>query len=391
MRLNEIAAREDLWGVLAKTLEHGWSEQFGHAIRVRREPTEAGQVWVAQALLSALAERPSRGARRFLADGFRFTPSGTRWPAQWLLGTLLASRTGLSLTCKPVLWVAPPIPYAENLIIVPGNRRVRVFDLGRGQCRVFLKDGFCPEPMRREVAVRGSGRDGPFIPIGARDEGLRWFEERIVTGYALPRAPPWWPRSRLEEEALTLMDSWVMATSTPTSAGIRAEALQRRISAGCAALASRVDRVLLDGMARATSDLVPVAAHMGGTAIVQSHGDFQPGNVLVEETTRRVFLSDWEYAGPRFRWYDVLTWGLRSRSSPGLADRLAGFMATGRLLGGARGHLAAEASDAGWRRAAMALFLLEEFGWILDDLESGTRAKPAESAAVILAAARLLK
>ena len=61
---------------------------------------------------------------------------------------------------------------------------------------------------------------------------------------------------------------------------------------------------------------------------VQSHGDFQPANILVPTDTdqRAVYLIDWEYTARRCRWYDALVFGLRSRSPKGLAARISDWL-----------------------------------------------------------------
>ena len=57
---------------------------------------------------------------------------------------------------------------------------------------------------------------------------------------------------------------------------------------------------------------------------VQSHGDFQPANILIPTVSdqRSVYLIDWEYTDKRCRWYDAMVFELHSRSPIGLASRI---------------------------------------------------------------------
>jgi hypothetical protein len=57
---------------------------------------------------------------------------------------------------------------------------------------------------------------------------------------------------------------------------------------------------------------------------VQTHGDFQPANILIPTDHDRasVYIIDWEYTARRCRWYDALVFELRSRFPQGLAKRV---------------------------------------------------------------------
>jgi hypothetical protein len=127
------------------------------------------------------------------------------------------------------------------------------------------------------------------------------------------------------------------------------------------------------------------SAALGTTELARSHGDFQPGNVLIDVDAGRVLLTDWEHTGVRFRWYDPLVWGLRSRFAGGLEGRVARFLSTGDLWGGAGQLLPREASDRPWRESALALFLLEELAWIAEDSLSGPRLALSPPAVATLA------
>jgi len=62
--------------------------------------------------------------------------------------------------------------------------------------------------------------------------------------------------------------------------------------------------------------------------IVQSHGDFQPANIIIPTVSdqRLVYLIDWEYTEKRCRWYDAMVFELHSRSPVGLASRISEWL-----------------------------------------------------------------
>ena len=104
--------------------------------------------------------------------------------------------------------------------------------------------------------------------------------------------------------------------------------------------------------------LLQSAATSSTLELAQSHGDFQPGNIHVARSGRRVFLHDWENSDLRERHYDLLTYGLEARYPRGLAGRLMRF-----VQGGAcrlQRSLLPTMTTEDRRRSAVALFLLED-------------------------------
>lgn len=356
MRLDELRAREDIDGIVVRTLERAWSLEFGRSFRV--EPGGAGeQRWRVQPLLSGyFVEGASSAPRRFLRDQFRHTPVWRRRLPQYLLGTALASRVGLRLTGPVAFSVTPAIPGAEERLVVPGNRRLRTFDFASGRSRVVLKDGFSRAAIEREVAVRGGGAQGPFIPITRSDVAEGWFEEPIFDGYAMPRCPPWFRQRALGQRALELLEAWSGQATREVDARSYAEGLAERIRGALL----EDERAPKDNVKEKTlRRLDELVARANGTALLtsRSHGDFQPGNVLVSRDGGRVLLTDWEYSGERSVDYDRLVWALGSRTGRDLDGALRALE-----RGRGRGAAAPVAARAD-RGTRVAVFELEEMSW----------------------------
>ncbi len=75
-------------------------------------------------------------------------------------------------------------------------------------------------------------------------------------------------------------------------------------------------------MAKYGESPASVASAPRTITLAQSHGDFQPGNILVERATDRVLIVDWEYSEQRSYGYDFWVYDLAMRSPAGLADRV---------------------------------------------------------------------
>jgi hypothetical protein len=99
---------------------------------------------------------------------------------------------------------------------------------------------------------------------------------------------------------------------------------------------------------------------------VQTHGDFQPANILVDED--EFWIIDWEYAARRQAGYDMLVFHCQSRQSrigtgPGIATLLRKFVTSGwerLVIAENRPLMHADIADRSLRRRHAALFLLEE-------------------------------
>lgn len=360
MRIRELEEREDFAATLVRTLREGWTAQYGRPIKVSRERTGRGQPWVLNPVFSAF-HTPDIGAagRRFLIDGLRYTPRRLRAPLQWAVVTMAGTRVGLRTTGRFGFEVTPPVPGATEMVVVPGNQRVRVFDFAARVSRVHLKAGFDPGAMKVELDVRSSG-DGPFPPVREVDPGGRWFVEPLLEGFSLPRCPPWRPARQYRRRAIASLSSWLDRTETRVEAAEHAGRVEAEIRQLTTVLD---DHAVEQRMAAALPGLAARAGGAGVIPLAQTHGDFQPGNIFVETGRDQVYLIDWEFSGQRHRSYDGLVMALSARFPVGLANRLRSFIAVG--PDPELAPLLAGAASLGAREQLVALFLLEEWRWHL--------------------------
>lgn len=367
MRVAQLKAREALDDILAATLSRGWSEQFGQTISVTPGPARGQQVWHLQPLLSAcFVSGMRRDARRFLADSFRHTRVRHRVIPQWLLGTALATSPGLRTTSRPLFSVWPAVPKATALLVIPTNQRIRIFDFAQRTSRVFLKEGFDSTTMVQEIAVRGPGLSGPFVPMTKVGQGSKWFEEGLVDAWTLSRCPRWVDHTAAEQQAMAALDRWsdasVQVRDSDEVVPQRVESLQHHL----AVVRSRFPGATA-GLEQPIRWLVQVAQRVPQYEMARTHGDLQGGNVLIRKQDRRVFVIDWEHSAIRSRDYDRFVYGLRTRSGSALGRRLVAAWA-GNAAPKWLGHLAA---DKARLRANLALFVLEDLDWFAKESTTG--------------------
>lgn len=368
MRIGEIAAREDFFGVLASTLQEGWSAWAGHSVDIGYTRSEGGQSWLVHPLLSVVLRADAhREVRGFAVEEFRNTTVPWRRAPQWVLGTLLGRRIAVRAVARKRLWVRPGLPQARSLLVIPGGRTIRQLDFANGISRVFAKHGFSRDGIARETKVRT--KPGPFLRITAHDPAFGWYEEPLVRGRTLPRVTDPVARRRYERAALEQLGGWLTT---------HAESIDRRayLDLVCGRISDRVAQ--LEGTTpgldvAALRELVPRLRERGsgsGTIEVsQTHGDFQAGNVLVDVRRDKPFIIDWEYSGLRTRDFDLFVYDVGARSPEGLASRLRRLLeiGPGPAVGDLRrawGYTRPTARD-------LAVHLLEELDRALEEAASG--------------------
>ncbi|MGI8765838.1 MAG: phosphotransferase [Gemmatimonadaceae bacterium] len=385
MRTAYLRRRERFDEILRDTLSAGWSKQHGREITLLPSTASAGRPWLLQPRLNGYyAPHTGSAVRAFLRDNYRYTPVRRRAAAKWLVGTALATPIALRVTGEPAFRVVGMLPSEQHLLVVPGNHRVRVFDFQSGCSRVFLKSGFADRSIRREIEVRGQS-DGPFPRLTAWSEDATWFEEPIVDGRPLFQCASWTERDRAEAELLATLEAWLSASQRTVRVEEWSQLLMEVVARELRSLGPRVDQPMQRQILYWCELLAAAARPLGAITVAMSHGDLFPENVLVERNSRRVYIIDWERSRERFYWYDHLVLGLSTRNprgiaQTGMAERILDF-ARGRRTSPILGPLPADRS---WRRAALALFLMEEIVCHLTEHSNGPFGSLAEDFQVYL-------
>lgn len=365
MKISELKQREDIYSVLSETLETYYNYRYSKEIRVSSSEN-LHQCWhVCETLNSLHCSNLGPRPRRYLSNEFRHSPIWYRKVPQYFLGLFITTPLVLGLVSKMALWVEPPLPDAQDSLIIPGNRRIRIFNFASGVVTAIAKNGYDDFSLKKEISVRYKTDLGPFLPISDADNNCRWFEEPIISGFSLPRCPPFAGKARYEKEAVSKLSLWQensMSASAPSS---YVETLSESITKKGEAAKSIFPSFKQELLVSALDFLRKRAIAYDKVELVFSHGDFQPGNVLVDQKSKKVWIIDWEYAAYRSRYYDFFVWSLLSRYPSGLKKRLENFRKLGvQMSCGPLARLTCENSN---RDAAFATFLMEELDWHLDE------------------------
>ena len=381
MRISLLLKREPFAEILENTLEKYWQAKFGCEYSVslvsrskasstwgNPDPgcRDVPQRWVCNNLLNAIfLPDVDSAALNPIRKEFSRSPSVWKRPLQRAYVSL-ATGAFASLLRHATMSVYPQVPEGAGIVIVPGNRKIRILQHSKQQSTCILKDGFDPAAFHVEVDARQNatslGIAVPELIEVNREQG--WFRESYLSGQPLNRLADRQEVVAKRKVAFSDIRRLVEATLEPVTAADYARRLEARIVSSLDE-ASQINpnnrQYLLQGVQHLRQSILEATNCPRELSISETHGDFQPANVLVADSG--CWIIDWENAGQRQSVYDLLVMVTNSRMSNGLADRLAQVVKSE----------VAPASESDWpgldwnttatRTRHADLFFLEEVAW----------------------------
>jgi hypothetical protein len=382
MKIRQLQQREPIGPILERTLAAFWGLRSGQAYDVRWEPwwqtsdrsrlAEDVQCWLCNTRLNVIFCRDVR--RSALEPVFReFSRSTARWRRPFqraYMRVALDPRTAPFMSDARLL-VMPPLADHRDLIIVAGNHKIRILNRHCGVAYAVTKTGSSCELLA--VDQRSRERAGQLgIPVPAvreshLDDG--WLCEDYVCGTPANRLASATEARAVLRRALGCVSKLASSSLTTLPLSDYATDLVQRIEGRLCRfqLAPATVRPRLSQACRILHDcLVKQTATRTDVILSLTHGDLQPGNVLVDAS--RFWLIDWEYCDQRQSAYDLLTLLSSARRPHGLARRLSWLVrersrADVFLPDGPWPGLAWDSAEA--RRQHADLFLLEELDYHL--------------------------
>ena len=382
MRISLLLRREPFGKILEQTLASHWSHQFDAAYDVswhgprddsRGSPSNGGERWVCNTLLNAIFV-PGVDSQAFgpVRREFARSPKLWRRPFQWPYVQVATRRPLAARLAQATLTVTPPVPGSEHLLVLGGNHRVRVLDHHHERSYVITKSGFSTRYMHRELKVRRNPHGLPLPELLEAAPDDTWFVEEYIVGTPINRLGATAAAQHALHVVSEALQLWQETAVRPMVAQDYAAETAHdigRLLEKNRWLGEEERGGLRQDLAMAMRLVSQSVGQGAGLETVQSHGDFQPANVLADGD--RAWLIDWEYTGRRQRAYDPLTFALRSRFPAGLAKRVR--QALERTLPGQEllerwpGLRWTEASA---RTRTLAVFLLEELAHHLEEADN---------------------
>lgn len=216
--------------------------------------------------------------------------------------------------------ISIPCNIGNQWIFIPGNHSIRVIDLERGRCFVFLKNGFNEKFIESDANVRASY---PWLKAPKiLHRGLGWYEEQRVIGLPLNRLLSNSLKEKIIDKArsqlsLLYLNSAEVVPANSYVAKICNKALI--LLEDSFPLVANRDKNVVRGFIDNIELLFNNSFSDERVYLACTHGDFHPGNILCSDDD--FWIIDWEYADQRSIFYDALVFDLECRSLPGLSER----------------------------------------------------------------------
>jgi hypothetical protein len=341
MRISLLLEREPFGKVLEKTFAEFLSERFGRVFGVKWKigrvwphlsADNTAQVWLCNPYLNAIFvpnvrkqvllpiiqeySRNRVGWKRPLQKGYVAT--AIRPVSSWFFATYR-------------LDVTPGLEHPENFLLMGGNNHIRFHDYEAGKAYVITKSGFDINLMQNELNVRVNN---PFLPCPElAEKATTWYSETLVSGTPLNRLDD---PNRVVRAIRELTDSLFQLYQKSVvwdDLERYSEALLKEIQYYTQKCCLDQDSLsMVTNNAKAVKDfLVSLKSWSSYTVpLVQTHGDFQPGNILVDDD--KTWLIDWEYTAPRQAAYDLLVFVTQSRFR-GFSERVSAILSDNLLDG----------------------------------------------------------
>ncbi len=244
--------------------------------------------------------------RRFLQNLYIFF--AIRWPFE-------------KVASSDSILIDVPKDAEKTWIFIPGNHCIRIIDIKKNRCFVFLKSGSNVNFIKSQVTIRlkFNWLSSPKIIDYQND----WYEEKRIVGLPVNRLNS----NNLKKKVIKRAQKQLLKIYKKTNKKISIKDYTRKLN-------NRFQKIIklyfqdLSFKEKETinSFVNEVILFLNRTykniniQLVMTHGDFQDANIL--KSKNNFWLIDWEYSEIRSIFYDALVFDLKSRFPIGLSERL---------------------------------------------------------------------
>ena len=334
MRLDLLLQREDFPQIFSQSLKSklkscfGWSGQVTwNRVGIYIKPN----VLRANHKLNVIYPHSlHRSDLRQLTAEYSYHPHISRRLLQSLFVYFATSFPFEFFTTVALVKVEPWVSVLERWCIIPGNHSFRIVECDKNRCLVFLKAGFNDQFIRNEIFIREKFPDLPTPVLFESDKSSGWYTEERIIALPINRIADYFIRyDMLVQAQQALFDLYEKSRQHQQLFEYREElvASLKLAIERLPTVYQQNDRQQLNTLVKKLNEaLIEVGEHW--VDIVQSHGDFQPANIMVsmESGNRNLYLIDWEYSERRSQFYDALVFITQARFPHGFAKRLENLL-----------------------------------------------------------------
>lgn len=355
----DIQSREDIDGLIEKTL----SSYYHTTVRITN--TYQRHSFILNPRINSIVyDKPSAAVKKMVRRGHAVHRSRLLYLASQMYLRVAFSRCG-RFGCKYITFETLP-EHPQDLYIMPGNMKLKIFDLSQYRVTSLLKDGFDADALNKECAIRLHPQ-WDFVPslVMERDSRCR---EKILDGCTLDRLP-----KTKQKEADTKVRRILAEIQQKDRETVRGADYGRGVYR---LIAADMKRLQCDDSVKSAIDTVAVYLTKqvrGDVTVAFSHGDFQKGNLLAC-TDGNVYVLDWDTHTQRSLGYDILTYFYSFRYRRDYWMRIDGFLQDAEWDALASHYY----DDVAEKATVLAAYLLEDILWTLQECLATPERRPSQ-------------
>lgn len=309
MDLSSMIAREDFFPIFFETLKKYYHEVYEEDVRIEFADKKECNLVIKPRLSAATSPYLSSKARSFFYSEWNVRNSIVKYIVA-KLGVFVLTRTG-KLFSQFTFRMTPEHLVNRDLVIVPNNRSIRVFDYHSNTVGCIVKHGFTQKYFSNQLQFRLKYQYPFMLPMVKWRKD--WFIEPILQGHPLARVTEKISYEKGMQDALLAIKQLARDTTEIVEAGQYIACMLSRIRELTENAVSRKGIVSAENVLQlAETAAFAAKSCLHSVPTCMSHGDFQEGNIWVDNDGK-TWLYDWETAGRRSIWYDssVLCYSLR--------------------------------------------------------------------------------
>ena len=323
MKIREFSHREPYEETLRANVRNILSVKERNVL-VTAPGTDAAQIWYRHLLYDVYVPHNfDAEGRAWLARLYGYAPRRERRIPQWLVCQMSRLDPFHRLCLRPAFGTT--VDFGTSSMIMPGNQRFRLYQFQDQTILSTTKHGFSTDGLEAECAFR-QRKDLPDFVMPCRIPAPNTMEEALLDAVPINRI---WQQSLRDQVTLRLcivldklrnMD--VEMTTGPRYAAILQSAFEsawQRLSDHFFGITQNSQCTTLFHQATQTIQMLK------NVTLCRSHGDFQPGNLLMSPNGQMTVI-DWEDTAIRSTAYDAMVYILNAHSPNGLADRAVAFL-----------------------------------------------------------------
>ena len=304
MTILEMFEREDIYGILEATLEEYYQKVHKKNVRVKVRKKHILQKFVIYPRLGIVVPLfPSWAVIKRTYVSFDVQNNLPKKLFAWAYITLCFFTLGLLADAS--LELSDPEVMDKSTVIIPSNRKIRIYEYGKGYVDAILKDGFNDYYFSNEIKIRKQPKFD-FI-LGLEDCGDRWYREKLLRGRCLVRCSGEEYQAYLnqtihnlgvfyEDHRVDVPTRQYVERLIPDYEQMIAE-IEKKKHIRCGEKLRSVLEKMKEVCERSNA-IIPLTL---------THGDLQTGNVYVDEQNKKLYIIDWETIKQKSVWYDAAT------------------------------------------------------------------------------------